>query len=130
METQEQYLVSADMKNGILEMTILGKVTGANVNRLQKEILNTGEAGSSRLLVDLRPLDQKICYANVLYHVRRPENSRCRIAIVDWPDNQDVKLFCENMAVNAYMKIKYFDDIDRARHWLHNTNASNTRFHF
>jgi len=116
-ETQE-FQVSISQNDGILEIIAVGKLTGHNVSKFQKEINAIRAAQGDRILLDVRLLTER--NADTFYNVRRPETATGKTAVVDLSENKYVEPLLERISRSIPMQLKWFSDIDAAKAWLKN----------
>jgi hypothetical protein len=116
MEEKTEYQISASTNDGILEIVVTGKVTGYNVSQFQQEINAIRAAQGDRILLDIRPLVERSI--DSFYHVRRPPHATGRTAVLDLPENEFMKIRCEDVAKYTSMELKWFSDAGTAKAWL------------
>lgn len=128
MDTNTTYQILTSENDGILEVTITGKVKGSDVKKLQQEMQRFRNSFGDKLLVDLHAVNDGQGYGDSLYYVRRPERPTGKVAIVDLPVHEKYKQFFETAVMNTGMKVKWFTDIDEARTWLKSQNKNGPGF--
>ena len=127
MEEKTGYEIFTSKNDNVVEITIKGKITELDIPRLQKEFKSHREAGCYRILIDIRALSESVD-PGVLYYVRRPERAMGKTAVVDISENEQYKLFWENLAKHTTMELKWFCNIDDARTWLKCSQRSRALF--
>jgi hypothetical protein len=127
MEKKADYRISKSMNEGVLEITVTGKVIEHNIPELQEEFNTHRAAGCYKLLIDIRSIDES-ANENTLYQIKRPKRTIGKTAIVDRPENERHKTFWEKLAGYSPMEMKWFSDIEAARDWLKQTDRSRARF--
>jgi len=119
MDGTAEYQISISQSDGILEIVVTGKVTTRNVSAFQKDINAIRAAKGDRIFLDVRLLAERSMDA--FYPVRSPEVAMGKTAVVDLPENEQIKPRCENVAVNTPMEVKWFCDAEAAKTWLKST---------
>jgi hypothetical protein len=114
----KEYRLSASINDGIIEIILSGTVTRTNVSRLQKEIDSLRNEKGSRLLIDVRTLNEGSGYHDVLYYIRRPDKATGKTAILDVPGNDRLETFLKTATLNTHLEARYFSNLDLARNWL------------
>lgn len=121
MENNAGYQILSSVRDGIIEVTIKGKITQNTFEDLLNdadEILKA--TGAEKALWDVRTLEGRFAFDNVYSRARSYTRHYYDIhnAIVDLPANADFVSLHEARVVNAGVSLKCFNDIDAARSWL------------
>lgn len=127
MEKKESYKISKSMNEGVLEISVSGKVTEHHIPGLQEEFNSHRAAGCYKLLIDIRSIDESVD-ENVLYQIKRPKRTIGKTAVVDRSEHEQYKPFWEKLTGYSPMEMKWFSDIEAARDWLKYTDKSRARF--
>ena len=115
------YEIISSVRDGVLEVTLLGELAESNVQKMQSDFSSIIKANCVQyMLVDIRDLDGRFMVESAYRHIERtlPDQPNVNIAIVDFPDNLDFTSHFEKSARQSGQSLKCFTDMDAARAWL------------
>ncbi|HOG89955.1 MAG TPA: hypothetical protein PLV50_05435 [Smithella sp.] len=121
MEKQEEHHLSSSVNEGILEIVATGVETIGNAERMKNDIDTIIIKSNIRnVIVDVRALKGRLGIMDTYQRVRsyHPEIRKFNLAVVDLPEHAEYQNFHEATSLNAGLRFKWFDDMDKARAWL------------
>jgi len=123
MDKEPAYKISANVNEGVLEITIKGRITDETEHQLTEDMFEIMTTSVEKALVDISDLKWHADYSEIYTRVRNypPHFYRIKFAMVDVNGYSEHETFHETTALNAGMRLKWFKDLESARNWLKST---------
>jgi hypothetical protein len=121
MEKKPTYRTWTTIKDGILEIVLIGEITEDSAGKLWNQFFTlVSSINIKYLLVDIRALKGRFGYIGKAIRSRKNLSFRPKLrnAFVDIPENAEHARFLEDSTNSVGMNLKCFTDINAARTWL------------